>query len=52
LPFAAILIILGYSLWKGLEIEYEKDELREKAVEKESYQDIVKNLLKQEKNGL
>ncbi len=52
LPFAAILIILGYSLWQGLETEYEKYELHEKAVEKESYQDIVKNLLKQENNGL
>jgi len=49
LPFAAILIIMGYSLKQGLEKEYEKEELRKKEIERESYQDIVKDLLRQKK---
>ena len=47
LPFAVILIIMGYSLKQGLQKEYEKEELREKEIERESYQDTVKKMLQQ-----
>ncbi|MDY6905529.1 MAG: BCCT family transporter [Thermodesulfobacteriota bacterium] len=45
LPFAALLIIMGYSLWKGLNAEYEKTALKAKAVEQDSYQDLIKQLI-------
>ncbi len=47
LPFAAILIVMGYSLKQGLEKEFEKDELRDKEIERESYQDIIRQLLQE-----
>ena len=47
LPFAAILIIMGYSLKQGLQKEYEKEALREREIERESYQDTIKKLLRQ-----
>ncbi|MDY6822199.1 MAG: BCCT family transporter [Thermodesulfobacteriota bacterium] len=45
LPFAAILLVMGYSLWKGLKTEHENEELRSKAVERESYQDLIHRLI-------
>ena len=45
LPFAIILIIMGFSLRKGLKQEYEKEELRRKAKERESYKELVQNLI-------
>ena len=48
LPFAVLLLIMGYSLWKGLKSEYEAEELRKKTVERESYQDLIQRLLHQE----
>ncbi len=47
LPFAGILLIMGYSLKQGLEKEYEKDALRKQEIERESYQDIVKKLMQE-----
>ncbi|MFO8111540.1 MAG: BCCT family transporter [Desulfosalsimonadaceae bacterium] len=47
LPFAVILIIMGYSLKQGLEKEYENERLREKEIDRESYQDTVKKLLQE-----
>ncbi|HMA86335.1 MAG TPA: BCCT family transporter [Desulfosalsimonadaceae bacterium] len=45
LPFAVLLLIMGYSLWKGLNNEYEADQLRAKTVERESYQELIHRLL-------
>ena len=52
LPFAVILIIMGVSLRKGLKKEYEKEELRRKARERESYKELVQDLIERdEKDG-
>ena len=48
LPFALLLLIMGYSLWKGLKNEYETEELRARAVERESYQELIQRLLRQQ----
>jgi choline/glycine/proline betaine transport protein len=50
LPFALLLLIMGYSLWKGLKKEYEAEELRAKAVERESYQELIQRLLSQKEH--
>jgi len=50
LPFAALLLIMAYSLWKGLKNEYETEQLRAKAVERESYQELIERLLHKEKD--
>jgi choline/glycine/proline betaine transport protein len=50
LPFAVVLIVMGASLRKGLSQEHEKDEMRKKAKEKESYKELVQNLL--DKNNI
>jgi len=50
LPFAVLLLIMGYSLWKGLKNEYETEALRAKAVERESYQELVQRLLSQQES--
>src|SRR6056297_3550750 len=47
LPFAVLLLIMGYSLWKGLSNEYETEKLRAKAVERESYQELIHRLIRQ-----
>ncbi|MFP4226531.1 MAG: BCCT family transporter, partial [Desulfobacterales bacterium] len=41
LPFAVLLLIMGYSLWKGLNNEYEAEQLRARTVERESYQELI-----------
>ena len=51
LPFAIILIIMGFSLRKGLQKDYEKEELRKKAIERESYKELVQNLLEKHKGN-
>ena len=48
LPFSVLLFIMGFSLWKGLHSEYENEELRRKAVERESYQDLIQGLIQRE----
>jgi choline/glycine/proline betaine transport protein len=45
LPFAVILIVMGVSLRKGLKNEYEKEELHRKAKERESYKELVQDLI-------
>jgi len=45
LPFAALLLFMGWSLHKGLEKEHEAMKISEKTFERESYQDLVKQLL-------
>ncbi|MFP4524933.1 MAG: BCCT family transporter [Bacteroidales bacterium] len=49
LPFAIILVIMAYSLKKGLQKEYEKEELRRKAKERESYKELVDEVIKKRK---
>jgi len=49
LPFAVILIIMGVSLRKGLKQEQERDELRKKAKERESYKELVQDLIDKDK---
>jgi len=49
LPFAIILIIMGISLRKGLRQEREKEELRKKAKERESYKELVQDLIDRSK---
>jgi len=51
LPFAIILIIMGVSLRKGLKSEKEKEELRRKAKERESYKDLVQDLIEKDRNN-
>jgi choline/glycine/proline betaine transport protein len=51
LPFAILLLIMGYSLWKGLRKEYETEKLRAKAVERESYQELIQRLLEQKEEA-
>ncbi len=51
LPFAILLLIMGYSLWKGLKNEYETEELRAKTVERESYQELIQSLLDKKDTG-
>ena len=49
LPFALLLFVMGFSLWKGLKSEYETETLRRRAVERESYQDLIHDLLRRQK---
>jgi len=51
LPFAIILIVMAFSLRKGLQKEDEKEELRKKAKERESYKELVQNLLSKRKDS-
>ncbi len=51
LPFAGLLIIMAYSLWKGLKNEYETEQLRSRAVERESYQELIQRLLAQKEES-
>ena len=50
LPFALLLLIMAYSLWKGLKNEYEAEELRAKTIERESYQDLIHRLIHQKED--
>lgn len=45
LPFAVVLILMAFSLKKGLEKEYESEVLREKAIERESYEDLIEKII-------
>jgi choline/glycine/proline betaine transport protein len=51
LPFAIILIIMAFSLRKGLKKEHEKEELRKKAKERESYKELVHNLINRQNDN-
>jgi choline/glycine/proline betaine transport protein len=50
LPFAVILVVMAFSLKKGLQKEHEKEELKEKAKERESYKELVQDLIKKRKD--
>ncbi|MFW5753778.1 MAG: BCCT family transporter [Marinilabiliaceae bacterium] len=45
LPFAVVLVIMGLSLQKGLSQEHDSEERRRKSKERESYKELVQNLL-------
>jgi len=45
LPFAVLLIIMVFSLKKGLAKEYEIEVLQGKKIERESYQDLIRELM-------
>jgi choline/glycine/proline betaine transport protein len=45
LPFAAVLLLMGWSLKKGLEKEYEAEQIRARDMERESYQQLIQDLL-------
>ena len=45
LPFAVLLLIMAYSLYKGLQQEHEQERLRGRAREKASYEDLIEQLL-------
>lgn len=49
LPFALILFVMALSLRKGLSKEYESELLREKALERESYRELVEKLVAYQK---
>ncbi|WP_462316987.1 BCCT family transporter [Marinilabilia sp.] len=51
LPFAVVLIVMGVSLRKGLQQEQEKEMLRRKNKERESYKDLVQNILTKNQEG-
>jgi choline/glycine/proline betaine transport protein len=45
LPFAFILVVMVFSLHKGLLKEYEKEQLRIRSHEKESYKELIEHLM-------
>ena len=49
LPFAAILIVMCFSLLKGLNEEVEEMEKAEKVKERKAYQDVIKDLVDKRK---
>ncbi len=52
LPFAAILIIMGFSLRKGLQQEHDKESRRKISKEREAYKNLVQDLIdKQDASG-
>lgn len=51
LPFAAVLMVLCYSLNKGLKEEYEKNQKALKAEQEESYKETISKLLEEEQNN-
>jgi choline/glycine/proline betaine transport protein len=50
LPFAIILLLMAWSLKKGLEKEYESEQIRAKDMERESYQKLIQDLI-EKKSG-
>ncbi|MFO8236422.1 MAG: BCCT family transporter [Bacteroidales bacterium] len=50
LPFAVILLVMAVSLKKGLQKEHEKEELRRKAKEQESYKELVDEVIRKRKD--
>ncbi|MHC5308666.1 BCCT family transporter [Myroides sp. LJL116] len=49
LPFAVILIILCFSLYKGLQEELKKKQKQQMSIEEKSYQQVISDLLAQPK---
>lgn len=50
LPFALILLIMCYSLYKGLQEDYKKLEERESQKELDSYEEVISNIVKKRKS--
>jgi len=46
LPFAIILLVMCYSLYKGLKDEVKKHERYKEDVQKEDYEEIVRKIIK------
>ena len=51
LPFAVVLVVMGISLRKGLLQEQERESLKRKDKERESYKDLVQNILNKDQKG-
>ncbi len=51
LPFSLVLVLMGLSLKKGLEKEYETEQIRAKAVERESYHELIQELIDKKTAG-
>ncbi|MFW6334725.1 MAG: BCCT family transporter [Desulfosalsimonas sp.] len=45
LPFSVVLILMGWSLKKGLEKEYEAEQMRVRTIERESYNQLIQDLI-------
>ena len=52
LPFALILIVMALSLRKGLDKEYEGELLRQKALERESYKELIEGVIDKQQDDL
>ncbi|MFP3999736.1 MAG: BCCT family transporter [Desulfobacterales bacterium] len=52
LPFSVVLILMGWSLKKGLEKEYETEQIRVRRVERESYHELIKDLIERKTGKL
>ncbi len=51
LPFALILLLMCYSLNKGLKVEYAREAEIDKEKERESYQELLKNLVERRRSS-
>ncbi len=51
LPFAIVLLLMGWSLKKGLEKEYESEQIRARDMERESYQQLIQELIEKKAAG-
>ncbi|MFW6080789.1 MAG: BCCT family transporter [Desulfosalsimonas sp.] len=45
LPFSVVLILMGWSLKKGLEKEYEAEQMKVRTIERESYNQLIQDLI-------
>ncbi|MCF8028658.1 MAG: BCCT family transporter [Desulfobacteraceae bacterium] len=51
LPFAVVLLLMGWSLTKGLEKEYQSERIRARDMERESYQQLIQDLVDKKAAG-
>jgi choline/glycine/proline betaine transport protein len=51
LPFAVVLLLMGWSLTKGLEKEYQSERIRAQDMERESYQQLIQDLVDKKAAG-
>ncbi|MBS0012431.1 MAG: BCCT family transporter, partial [Desulfobacterales bacterium] len=51
LPFAVVLLFMGWSLTKGLEKEYQAERIRARDMERESYQQLIQDLVDKKAAG-
>lgn len=50
LPFAVVLLVLSYSLHKGLKEEYDKNQKALKARQEDSYRETINRIVEEEQN--